>query len=182
MTNLFFFVGCFALPFKDRFPVFDLFAVKLFLPFFHRKRALGPKVTLFVAVGASVAFDVVKELTLGIVGDLPPFNRGGRVGAFETRGEGTGFFMCRAEIASPPVGSAYAGTTVTPTKNSTKPSPPHPTAPMNSLSYPATRFIGLLTVFSCITRLHLPRVLRTNSSRSTPHLGSSNLPGWCSGK
>ncbi len=42
--------------------------------------------------GAAGALDVVEELTLGVIGDLPPFDRGGRVGAFEAGGEGTGFF------------------------------------------------------------------------------------------
>jgi hypothetical protein len=56
-------------------------------------------VTLFVTSGAAIALDVIKELTLGVVGDLSPVDRGGRVGAFEAGGKSTGFLMGRAEIA-----------------------------------------------------------------------------------
>ena len=52
-----------------------------------------------MTAGAAVAFDVIEELTLCVIGDLFPFDRGGRVGAFEAGGESTGFLMGRAEIA-----------------------------------------------------------------------------------
>jgi hypothetical protein len=95
----FLFVGGFALPFENRFPVLNLLAIELLLSFFRRERAFGTEVALFVTSGAAVALDVVEELTLGVVGDLSPFDRGGRVGAFEAGGKGTGFLMGRAEIA-----------------------------------------------------------------------------------
>jgi hypothetical protein len=71
----FLFVGSFALPFKNGLPVFDLLPIELFFPFFCRERALGAEVALFVTTGAAGALDVVKELTLGVIGDLPPFDR-----------------------------------------------------------------------------------------------------------
>ncbi len=78
------------MPFENRLPIFNFLTIELVFPFFRRKGALGAEVVLFVTSGAAVALDVVEELTLGVVGDLPPFDRAGS-GRLRPEGKALGF-------------------------------------------------------------------------------------------
>ena len=86
------------MPLGHRFPVFGLFTIKLFFPFYRGHCALGAVMALLVAPRAAVGLDIVEELALSIIGDAAPFESRGRIRSFQTRWEGGLFFVGGAEI------------------------------------------------------------------------------------
>jgi hypothetical protein len=93
------FTGSLGLPLQDRFPIFDLFSIKLFFPFCSRQRTLGAMVVGLVAPCAAVRLDVIEQLALSIAGDFSAVDRGGRVGAFEAGWEAGGLLVGRTGVA-----------------------------------------------------------------------------------
>jgi hypothetical protein len=87
------FTSSLGLPLEHRFPVLDLFAMKIFFPFCSRQRKFCTIVVVLVAPRAAVRLNVVEQLALDIVGDLSAVNHGGRVGAFEARREFGGLLV-----------------------------------------------------------------------------------------
>jgi hypothetical protein len=93
------FTASLGLPLEDRFPVLDLFAIKFVFPLRSRHSALGAMVAILVAPRATVGLDVVKKLALGIIGDFPAVDSGGRVGTFKAGREVGGLLVSRAGVA-----------------------------------------------------------------------------------
>jgi hypothetical protein len=83
----------FRLPLNHGFPILELFPIELFFPLDGRRGALGAMMAILMASSAAIGLDVVEELALGVVGDLAPFDRRGRVGSFQSRRKARLFFV-----------------------------------------------------------------------------------------
>jgi hypothetical protein len=56
-------------------------------------------VVILVAPRATVRLDVIEKLALGIIGDFPAVDSGGRVGTFKAGREVGGLLVSRAGVA-----------------------------------------------------------------------------------